>query len=112
MLQCVLIPVRDCAWSYVDDLAVFSNEWDDHLKHLDRTLHCISDCGLTLTLAKSDFAQPEFMFCGQIVGSGHRRVDPDKLSAIMQLKRPETKTQVRQVLGLFGWFREFIPNYA
>lgn len=112
MLQRVLIPVRDCAGSYVDDLAVFSNEWDDHLKHLDRTLRCISDCGLTLTLAKSDFAQPEVKFCGQIVGSGHRRVDPDKLSAIMQLKRPETKTQVRQVLGLFGWFREFIPNYA
>jgi hypothetical protein len=49
MLQRVLIPVRDCAGSYVDDLAVFSNEWNDHLKHLDRTLQCISDCGLTST---------------------------------------------------------------
>ena len=46
------------------------------------------------------------------MGSGKRRVDPDKLHAILQLKRPETKTQVRSVLGLFGWFREYIPHYA
>jgi Reverse transcriptase (RNA-dependent DNA polymerase) len=48
MLQRVLNPVRDCAGSYVDDLAVFSNEWDDPLKHLDRTVQGISDCGLIL----------------------------------------------------------------
>jgi len=28
------------------------------------------------------------------------------------MKRPETKTQVRQVLGFFSWFREYIPDFA
>jgi len=38
-------------------------------------------------------------------------MDPDKSAAIASLKPPETKTQLRQALGMFGWFR-FIPNFA
>jgi Reverse transcriptase (RNA-dependent DNA polymerase) len=89
MLHRVSSLVRDCAWSYIDNLAVFSNRWDEYLKHLDRTLQCIGDCGLTLTLAKCDFAKPEFKFCSQIIQ------DPDKLIDIMQLKKPQTKIRLR-----------------
>jgi len=38
-------------------------------------------------------------------------MDPDKSAAIVSLKPPETKTQLRQALGMFGWFR-IIPNFA
>jgi hypothetical protein len=65
-----------------------------------------------LNIKKTEFAKPEVKFCGCIVGSGKRRIDPEKLRAILQLKRLENKTQVRSVLGLFGWFREHIPQYA
>ena len=112
MLQKVLYPIREFAGSYVDDLATFSNTWRSHLDHIDKTLQHVKSSGLTLNIKKSDFAKVEVKFCGCIVGSGKRRVDPDKLHAILQLKRPETKTQVRSVLGLFGWFREYIPQYA
>jgi len=44
-----------------------------------------------------------------VIGSGKRRADPDKIE---HMKRPETKTQVRQVLGFFSWFREYIPDFA
>src|SRR5664279_601234 len=112
MLQSVLAPVKDFAASFVDDLAVYSNTWEQHLKHIDKTLHEISKCGLTLTIKKSEFAKPQVKFCGQIVGSGKREPDSEKLQAIKLLKEPETKTQLRQTLGLFGWFREHIPRYA
>ena len=72
----------------------------------------MKDSGLKLTIKKSEFAKPEVRFCGSIVGSGHRRIDPSKVKAIVELKRPETKSQVRQALGLFGWFRDYIPHYA
>jgi len=39
-------------------------------------------------------------------------MDPDKLAAIVLLRPPETKTQLRRTLGMFGWFREYIPNFA
>jgi len=39
-------------------------------------------------------------------------MDPDKSAAIVSLKPPETKTQLRRALGMFGWFREYIPDFA
>jgi len=46
------------------------------------------------------------------VGSGQRRADPDKVAAVKDMKVPETKTQVRHILGFFSWFRDYIPVFA
>jgi hypothetical protein len=108
----ILHKIRDYSDSYVDDLAVFSDDWKLHLKHVEEFLRTIKASGLTLALKKSEFAQPHVKFCGHIIGSGTRTIDPSKVDAIRGLKRPETKTQVRQVLGLFSWFRDYIPRFA
>jgi len=52
------------------------------------------------------------LFVGQIVGSGFRRADPDKMAAVESMSAPANKKQVRQVLGFFSYFREFIPDFA
>jgi hypothetical protein len=49
---------------------------------------------------------------GHLIGSETRRADPDKVASIQYLKVTETKTQVRQILGFFSWFRHYIPNFA
>lgn len=111
MLQKVLQPIRSFVENFVDDLATFTDEhWDTHLKHIDLLLQNIKKCGLTLNLKKSSFAMSEVKFCGHIVGSGKRRIDPDKVRAVRELRRPETKSQVRSVLGTFSWFRDYIPG--
>ena len=66
MLNKVLYPIRQFAASFVDDCAVHSSEWEDHLKHIDKFLQVIRDCGLTLTLKKSQFAKPEVKFVDRL----------------------------------------------
>jgi hypothetical protein len=112
MIQRVLHPIREFTESFVDDMAVFSDDFDQHLNNLERYLNVIKKSGLTLNLAKSNFAKPEVKFCGHFIGSGRRRIDPEKVEAVEKLKRPETKAEVRQALGLFGWFRDYLPQYA
>jgi len=63
-------------------------------------------------LLKCEFAKREVRFVGQLVGSGWRRPDPEKFKAIRDMQRPVTQKQLRSVLGLFGYFRGFISNYA
>jgi len=67
---------------------------------------------MTLNLRKCKFAKPELPSVGQIIGSGKRCADPDKVSAVHSMMTPETKRQLHQLLGFFSYFREFIPNYA
>jgi hypothetical protein len=82
------------------------------LSDLERYLQVIRQSGLTLNLSKSNFPMHEVKFCGHYIGSGIRRIDPEKVDSVLKLQRPETKAEVRQVLGLFGLFRNYLPNYA
>ncbi len=98
----VLQPIRKFTKSYVDDMAVHSNAWEEHLSNVDSYLRVIRDSGFTLGLSKCEFAKPTVKFVGHIIGSGLRRVDPEKVvAAVRNLKEPETKKQLRQILGFF-----------
>jgi len=111
-IQQILRPLKQFTDSYVDDMTVFSDQWRCHLHHLTEFLKRIRECGLTLNIKKCNFAQNNVKFCGQIVGSGQRRADPEKVAVVRNIKVPETKTQVRRLLGFFSWFREYIPGFA
>ncbi len=100
------------ACSYIDDTSVFSKTWKDHLSHLDRVLDSIQEAGLTLRLSKCAFAKPQIKFLGHVVGSGETKILPEKIEALKAIQPPTTKKLVRSVLGMFGFFRSFIPHFA
>ncbi len=94
-------------------MAVHSDTWQLHLHHLDAYLRVIADSGFTLGLSKCEFAKPKIKFVGHIIGSGYRAVDPDKVhKAVYNLKEPENKKQLRQILGFFSFWRDYIPNFS
>ena len=104
----MLKPIKLFAKAYVDDSAIYSMEWSEHLGHLDKYLETIRAARLTF---ECRFGLPMVRFCGQLVGSGYRRANPEEIKAIKTLKVPVTKKQVRQMLGCFGYFRENIPRF-
>ena len=73
------------------------------------SMQMIRKAGIRWKMKKCYFALSEARFCGQQVGSCTPRVDPGKRMAIPDLQVPEKK---RQMLGLFYYFRESIPNFA
>ena len=52
------------------------------------------------------------LFCGQIIGSGKRYADPEKIKAIQDLLIPQTKTELLRILGFFSYFRDHIRDFA
>jgi len=110
--QQILNPIREIAAGFVDDMVVYSGGFQQHLKDLNCYLLEIRKSGITLKLKKCRFAHPEIKFCGRIIGSGKQKVDYEKVAAVDAIKIPETKKQVRQILGFFNYFRDSIPNFA
>jgi len=111
-LEQILKPVQKFTASYVDDMSVYSLAWKEHMEHLEKFLHAIKMSGFTLNLKKCTFALPEVKFVGQIIGSGYRRADSVKIQTMLDMAVPTDKKQVRQVLGFFSYFRDYIPNFS
>ena len=93
-VQHILQPIKKFTASFVDDLSVYSNGFDQHLIDLEICLQVIKKSGFTLNLKKCQFAQHQVKFLGHIIGSGESKPDPDKVATIKQMKVPETKKQV------------------
>ena len=108
----ILRPVREFTDSFVDDVAVHSSEWREHLDHLDKFLDKVKRSGLTLNLKKCRWAQNQVKFCGKIIGSGKQLADPEKLQIIRDMSPPKTQRELRRSLGFFSYFREHIRNFA
>jgi len=91
----ILQPLKEFTGAYIDDSSVFSYSFPGHLEHLKKFFQAIRASGLKLNLSKCVFAQRSIQFLGQIVGSGVRKPDPEKIAAVQHMKLPETKREVR-----------------
>ena len=112
LINSVLTGLENFALPCIDDLAVFSENWELHLKHLDIVLSRLSEAGLTVKPAKCRFAQSHVRFLGHEVGSGKRSPSEIKIKAIQDFPAPTTKTQIRQFLGLTGYYARYLDSYA
>jgi len=111
-MQIILHPLKEFAESYVDDSAVHSHTWRFHLIHTEEFLKVMRNESITLNLNKCRFAQQTVKFCKEIIGSGRRSPESDKVSAIKDLKDPETKKQLRGILGYFAYFWRHLQGFA
>jgi hypothetical protein len=102
----------DFSVPYLDDVAIFSETWEEHLKHLDIVLRRIESAKLTIKPAKCRFAQECVKYLGHMVGGGRRTPTEAKIQAVVEFPTPRNKTQIRQFLGMSGYYARYIPNYA
>jgi len=82
------------------------------LADFENFLQIIKKSGFNLNLKKCRFAQNQVKFLGHIIGSNEKKPDPSKVSTIKDMKVPETKRQVRRLVGFFSYFRDYIQNFA
>ena len=94
-VQEILRQIRKFSDSSVDDLAVFSGEFEEHLLHLCKFLCEIRTAALTLNLKKCRFAQREVVYVGHLIGCRQHRPDPDKVKVVAVIQRPITKWQLK-----------------
>lgn len=101
-----------CCAVYLDDIVVASPTFKQHLNDLREVLSRLKSAGLTIKLVKCQFCRRELTFLGYRVCPSGILPDQAKVKAVMDFKTPVNVKQVRQFLGLSGYYRRFIQDYA
>ncbi|KAM0065899.1 putative nucleotidyltransferase, Ribonuclease H [Helianthus debilis subsp. tardiflorus] len=97
---------------FFDDILIYSKSWPEHLHQLTLTLQLLLDNQLVAKLSKCVFGQSQVAYLGHIISAQGVAVDPDKISTIQHWPVPKNVKKVRGFLGLTGYYRRFIKNYA
>ena len=98
--------------AYMDDIVIFSTTFDEHLKNLEQVFQRLSHSGISLKLSKCIFASEKVDFLGFELSQNGLTPQYRLTEAIDNFKRPETKKELKSFLGLAGFYRSFIPNFA
>jgi len=75
-------------------------------------LEKLRQAGLTVNQKKCEWGQTQCEFLGHVVGQGEVMPAKCKVEAMQNFVRPKTKKNIRQFLGLTGYYRKFIADYA
>ena len=97
---------------YVDDVLIYNKAADAHLEHIRLVLRELHRHQLHIKLSKCYFGRSSVNFLGHVVEGGQVRMDPDKVEAVQNWPWPKSVTEVRGFLGLAGYYRRFINQFA
>ncbi|MES2216505.1 MAG: RNase H-like domain-containing protein [Patescibacteria group bacterium] len=97
---------------YLDDLVVPGKGFDDHLTKLEAVLQRLADNFLSLQPSKCFFGYYQIELLGHIVSGEGVRPNPEKVAAVMDLPPPRNAKECRRFVGMAGYYRRFLPNFA
>ena len=85
---------------------------EQNLEHLNIVFEKLREAGLTVKERKCTFGSGGCEYLGRVVGNGTVRPMNCKVASVRDFKVPLTKKDVRSFLGLYGYYRKFMPNFS
>ena len=106
--------LTDCNFTmgYLNDIIIFSKTEEEHLEHLEIIFNRLREAGLKLKLQKCSFFKKHIQYLGHLISDEGIQPLPEKLESIAKMSVPKNAKQVKQFLGLVGYYRKFIPRFA
>ena len=100
------------AFGYLDDILVFSPDMETHLKHLRILFERLRSADLKLKEVKCNFLKKHIQYLGHIISGEGITPVPEKLESIQKMLPPTNPKEVKQFLGLIGYYRKFVPRFS
>ena len=98
--------------TYLDDIIIFSQDESQHLEHLELVFSHLREAGLKMKRSKCDFFKSEIHYLGHLISPEGISPLPNKLDSIRHMPVPNSAKEIKQFLGLTGYYRKFVPIFA
>ena len=100
------------AMTYLDDIIIFSQNKLQHLEHLEIVFSRLREAGLKMKCSKCDFFKSEIHYLGHLISPERISRLPYKLDSIKHMPVLNSVKEIKQFLGLTGYYRKFVPRFA
>ena len=100
------------AFGYLDDILVYSPNMETHLEHWRSLFVKLREADLKLKEVKCNFLKKHIQYLGHIISGKGITPVPEKLECIQKMLPPKTPKEVKQFLGLIGYYHKFVPRFS
>nr|GEZ68969.1 putative reverse transcriptase domain-containing protein [Tanacetum cinerariifolium] len=97
---------------FIDDILIYSKDEKEHEEHLKAILELLKKEELYAKFSKCEFWIPKVQFLGHVIDIQGIHVDPAKIESVKDWASPKLPTEIRQFLGLAGYYRRFIEGFS
>ncbi|GJR66701.1 putative reverse transcriptase domain-containing protein [Tanacetum coccineum] len=97
---------------FIDDILIYSKSKKEHEHNLRQILKLLKKEELYAKFSKCEFWISRVQFLGHVIDCRGIHVDPAKIESIKDWASPKTPTEIRQFLGLAGYYRRFIEGFS
>ena len=112
-MEMILNPLlHDCVSVYIDDVIISSKTLEEHETHVREVFKLLKEANLKINRKKLKLFQKEIKVLGFLVDQCGIRIDKERIQTIMDVSPPENVKDVQRILGIFGFCRRFVTNYA
>ena len=102
----------DFAFGYLDDILVHSPDVPTHLKHVRQLFQRLREADLKLNMGKYNFFKANIQYLGHLIPWDGVEPLPEKLESIKKMPPPTTPKDIKQFLGLVGYYWKFVPRFT
>lgn len=97
---------------YIDDVIVVGKTLEEHLENLEIVLKTLNEANLKVQLDKSEFLHNSVEFLGYIITDEGIKPNEKKIEVIRKYPEPKNLKQLRGFLGMIGYYRRFVKDFA
>jgi hypothetical protein len=99
-----------CVLVFFDDILVYSQSYEEHLKHLRLVFQLLQKDHRQVKVSKCLFAQQHLKYLGHVICAEGVATDPSKVEAVVQWPASKLVKELHSFLGLVGYYRQFMRH--
>jgi hypothetical protein len=104
--------IGDFIWTYLDDINIYSDTFEDHIKHCRLLCQHLQDAQIYASTAKCKLFANRLTIRGHYIDKDCIHIDPEKIQGIQDWPTPKSKKELQQFIGVVIYYAQFLPHLA
>ena len=97
---------------YLDDILIYSENEEDHKRHVKMVVDRLRRNNLKIKLSKCKFAKTKIEYLSHVIENGTISPNPAKIAAVKNIKPPRNVKQLQSFIGFCSYYRKYVKNFS